>query len=419
MKVLFVHQNFPGQFRSLAPALVRRGDTVVAMGMNNFPGSPGIRYVHSTPKYSTATDGHPWTRDFDSKVIRADATYKSAMKLREEGFEPDVIITHPGWGESLFLKTVWPNAALGLYCEFYYNADGADMDFDPEFPTGSFEENSCRLLVKNAGNILQMPQADGGIAPTRWQAASFPQPFRDRITVVHDGIDTDRVKPNPAIGIQLNQDVRLSRDDEIITFVNRNLEPYRGYHIFMRSLPELLARRPNARVLIVGGDEVSYGAAPPQGTSWRNIFLKEVKDDIDMSRVHFLGKIPYDKFLGLLAISTVHVYLTYPFVLSWSLIESMAMECAIVASDTAPVREAIDDGKQGVLVPFFDKAALINAVCGLLDDPDRRAQLGANARKRAVADYDLRSVCLPRQIEWVDSLVAGRQTPPAKKKRKK
>lgn len=411
MNVLFVHQNFPGQFRSLAPALAARGDNVVVMTMNDFPGHPALRHVKSNAACNTASDGHPWTRDFDSKVIRADASFRTAMKLREEGFHPDVIVAHPGWGESLFLKIVWPKAKLGIYCEFYYTAEGAEMTFDPEFPSGNFEENSARLLIKNVGNILHLADADAGISPTAWQASSFPLPFRDRISVIHDGIDTQRLTANRNISVRLNAQIELTKADEIITFVNRNLEPYRGYHVFMRSLPELLRRRPNARVLIVGGDEVSYGAPPPKGTSWKEIFLKEVAGQFDPSRVHFLGKIPYDKFVALLQISMVHVYLTYPFVLSWSLIEAMATECAIVASDTAPVREAITHGEQGLLVPFFDRTAIIDTICELLDDPARRAALGSKARARAIAEYDLRTVCLPRQINWVDRLAQGSSSP--------
>jgi len=202
--------------------------------------------------------------------------------------------------------------------------------------------------------LLQMQQASSAISPTQWQANTFPDDFRHQISVVHDGIDTALVKPDSAAGIRLNKSLNLTRSDEVITFVNRNLEPYRGYHIFMRALPELLDRRPNAHILIIGGDDVSYGAAPPAGDSWKNIFLREVRDKIDNQRVHFLGKVAYNKYLAVLRTSAVHVYLTYPFVLSWSLIESMALECAIVASDTEPVREVLTDGEQGILVPFFD-----------------------------------------------------------------
>jgi glycosyltransferase involved in cell wall biosynthesis len=249
--------------------------------------------------------------------------------------------------------------------------------------------------------------ADAAISPTHWQASTFPEPFRSKITVVHDGIDTEAVAPNPAVSLTLNGNIKLIRADEVITFVNRNLEPYRGYHIFMRALPELLKRRPQARVLIVGADDVSYGARPAEGKKWKDIFASEVRphiSDADWARVHFLGHIPYQHFIPLLQLSTVHVYLTYPFVLSWSLLEAMSVGCAIVASDTQPLREAIRHDDTGRLVNFFDVPGLANDVCALLDDPVARQRLGANARAFAQATYDLKTVCLPRQLQWVQGL---------------
>ena len=404
MNVLFVHQNFPGQFKHLAPALAARGDRVVVICMNDFACAPGIEVVHSKPGHKIATDGHPWSRDFDAKVIRAHATLKAARSLNETGFAPDVIVAHPGWGESLFLKQLWPRAKLGIYCEYYYSRDGQDVDFDPEFPSADPLEDACRLQLRNAPARLHFDLADGAIAPTRWQADTFPQPFRSKIEVIHDGIDTALLSPDPKVALRVGNATELTRADEVITFINRNLEPYRGYHVFMRALPELLARRPKAHVLIVGGDQVSYGAAPPQGKTWLGIYLDEVKDRIDRSRVHFLGRVPYGKFRPLLQLSTVHVYLTYPFVLSWSLIEAMSAGCAIVASDTAPVREVIADDRTGRLFPFFDQAALVDNISALLDSPGDRARLGAAARARIVTDYDLRNVCLPRQLDWIDAL---------------
>ncbi|MBM5799061.1 MAG: glycosyltransferase, partial [Cyanobacteria bacterium K_Offshore_0m_m2_072] len=249
---------------------------------------------------------------------------------------------------------------------------------------------------------------DAGISPTHWQASTFPEPFRSRITVVHDGIDTQSVAPSPAVSLTLNGNLTLTKQDEVITFVNRNLEPYRGYHVFMRALPEILKRRPNARVLIVGGDDVSYGARPEDGQKWKDIFAVEVRPqiaDADWARVHFLGNIPYQYFIPLLQLSTVHVYLTYPFVLSWSLLEAMSVGCAIVASDTQPLHEAIRHDETGRLVDFFDGAVLANEVCALLDDPAARQRLGQNARQFAQANYDLQTVCLPRQLAWVEGLV--------------
>src|SRR3989338_2799252 len=412
MNILFIHQNFPGQFKFLAPALAAQGHDVRAFTMQKIAAGEwqGVKLTHYQPSRGTAPNVHPWVSDFETKTIRGEACFRAALKLKERGFTPDVIIAHPGWGESLFLKDAWPQAKLGIYCEFYYHPQGADVGFDPEFPARDAGD-VCRLRLKNLNNLLHFEIADSGISPTHWQASTFPEPFRSRITVVHDGIDTEAIAPNPAVSLTLNGDLVLTKQDEVITFVNRNLEPYRGYHIFMRALPELLKRRPGARVLIVGGEEVSYGARPEGDKKWKDIFAGEVRPqipDADWARVHFLGNVPYQYFIPLLQLSTVHVYLTYPFVLSWSLLEAMSVGCAIVASDTQPLREAIRHDDTGRLVGFFDVAGLANEVCALLGDPAARQRLGANARAFAQANYDLKTFCLPKQLQWVEELAAMR-----------
>jgi len=408
MKILFIHQNFPGQFKYLAPALVQQGHTVLGMTMQKTDAKDwqGVQLYRYAANRGTTPNVHPWISDFETKAIRAEACFRAALKLKADGFTPDVIVAHHGWGESLFLKDVWPNAKLAIYCEFYYHPHGADVGFDPEFPATD-EGEVCRLRLKNLNNLLHFEVASAGISPTHWQASTFPEPFRSKITVVHDGIDTASLAPNPNVSLTLNGNLVLTKRDEVITFVNRNLEPYRGYHIFMRALPEILKRRPKARVMIVGADDVSYGARPANGQKWKDIFAKEVRpliNDADWSRVHFLGHVPYTVFIPLLQLSSVHVYLTYPFVLSWSLLEAMSVGCAIVASDTQPLHEAIKHNETGRLVDFFDVPKLVDEVCGLLDDPDNRARLGANARAFAQANYDLQTVCLPRQLEWVQTL---------------
>jgi glycosyltransferase involved in cell wall biosynthesis len=410
MNILFVHQNFPGQFKHLAPELARRGHRVVAAIMRD-PGVrnwKGVELFPYTPARGSTPGIHPWVGDFEAKTVRGEACMRAALTLRAQGFTPDVIVAHPGWGESLFLKEVWPQARLGIYCEFYYHATGTDVGFDPEFGMPGVAE-ACRISLKNINNMLHFGIADAGIAPTHWQASTFPPAFRDRISVIHDGIDTAALTPDGNARFTLG-DIQLGRGDEVITFVNRNLEPYRGYHIFMRSLPVLLRRRPEARVVIVGGDEVSYGSQAPEGRTWKEVFAAEVAPELgkDGARVHFVGKLAYDDFVRLMQVSTVHVYLTYPFVLSWSLLEAMSLGCAIVASDTAPLREAIVHDETGRLVDFFDASALAAATIALLEDPQARARLGAAARAFARAHYDLETVCLPRQLAWVDGLAAGR-----------
>lgn len=413
MKILLIHQNFPGQFKQLAPALVERGHQVVAMTMNrgSEPEWRGVNIVtHSTSRGSTS-GVHPWVSDFETKVIRGESCFRQALLMRENGYMPDVVLAHHGWGESLFIKDVWPAAKLAVYCEFYYGYPGSDTGFDPEFSRDDVSE-VCRLRLKNLNNLLHIQVAEAAISPTHWQASTFPEPFRQKIRVIHDGIDTSQLVPNPDVSLTVTtangQKHSLTRQDEVITFVNRNLEPYRGYHVFMRSLPALLRARPKARVLIVGGSDVSYGARPPAGTTWKDVFIEEVRgriSDEDWGRVHFLGHLPYKFFVGLLQLSTVHVYLTYPFVLSWSLLEAMSCGCAIVASDTQPLREAIRHDETGRLVGFFDHDGLVREVCALLDDPLQRQRLGTSAREFARSSYDLRRVCLPQQVRWLEGMV--------------
>ncbi|MGK7753997.1 MULTISPECIES: glycosyltransferase [unclassified Roseovarius] len=412
MKILFIHQNFPGQYKHLAPLLASRGHHCVALTLKVDKPTTwnGVQVVpYSLPKRARQ-NLHPWLVDLDTKVTRGDACYRAARALREQGYVPDLILAHHGWGESMFLRDVWPEARLAIYCELYHLTDDQHLDFDPEFAKSDRGLQALRIRMKNINNHLHFPVADAGISPTRFQADTFPAEFRGKITVSHDGIDTLSACPKPDVRLTIEGQVDVTRDDEVITFVNRNLEPYRGYHIFMRALPRLLRERPNAKVLIVGGDEVSYGAAPPKGQTWKQIFLDEVRDqisDADMARVHFLGRIPYDQFLRLLQVSRVHVYLTYPFVLSWSLMEAMSCGAAIVASDTTPVREVIRHDETGRLVDFFDGEALVDEVCALLEDEAARRRLGAAARDLMRDKYDLRTICLPRQVEWISDIMEG------------
>ncbi len=350
---------------------------------------------------------HPWVVDFETKIIRAEACFHAALKLRDSGFEPDVILAHFGWGESLFLKDVWPKARIGLYCELYYKSDQDSIDFDPEFSCTHPVLVPLKLRMRNLNNHLHFDIAEAGLSPTKFQAGTFPPRFREHITVAHDGIDTNHVTANTDAELRIGDGQSLTGMDEVITFINRNLEPYRGYHVFMRAFLQLLRKRPKAHIVMLGGDGLSYGSLPPDRKTWKQIFADEVRSEIsdaDWQRVHFLGREPYEVFLSVLQVSRVHVYLTYPFVLSWSLIEAMSAECAIVASDTAPMKEVIKNGKTGVLVDFFDTKALVRRIVSLLMDENRRAKLGAAVRAFAVKNYDLQSRCLPAQLKWVDKL---------------
>ena len=405
MNLLFVHQNFPGQFKHLAPHFARAGHGVQALAIDG-AGLPGIPMRRYKPARSTAREAHPWAQEFETKVIRGEACAAAALQIRNAGFSPDVIVANPGWGESLFLKDVWPQAKMLALIEFFYGARGLDFDFDPEFHREDLARYA-RLRAKNAHLLMALADMDWGICPTEFQRSTVPAAFRPKTSVIFDGIDTTVVRPDPGASVTVSGRT-LRAGDEVLTFVNRNLEPYRGYHVFLRALPEILRQRPNAVVLIVGGDGVSYGAAPPKGKTWKQVFFDEVQDRLDASRVFFLGRLPYADYLRVLQVSACHVYLTYPFVLGWSCVEALAAGCLVVGSRTPPVEEAIAHGLNGRLVDFFDTGALAATVTECLGQPERFAALRQRARAIAVERYDLATVCLPRQIGLIQRLAAGK-----------
>jgi glycosyltransferase involved in cell wall biosynthesis len=403
LRVLFVHQNFPGQFKHLAPALAKAGHQVKALCIEGGP-AQGVEVRRYRPARSSAKGIHPWAGEFETKVIRGEACAAAAVKLQAEGFDPQLIVANPGWGESLFLKDVWPGAKMLALLEFFYAAEGLDFGFDPEFGVPALAAHA-RLRAKNAHLLLALEGMDAGMSPTQFQRDTMPRAYRDRIEVIFDGIDTTVVKPDAAATVTIGGKT-LRAGDEVLTFVNRNLEPQRGYHIFMRALPKILRARPHAVALIVGGDDVSYGAPPPAGKTWKQIFLDEVKADLDMSRVHFVGRIAYADYLRVLQVSRCHVYLTYPFVLGWSCIEAMSAGCVVVGSDTAPVREVITHGANGLLTNFFDTAALAQTVIDVLARPASYQDLRDAARQTAVARYDLDTICLPAQLDLIHRFAA-------------
>lgn len=408
MKILFVHQNFPGQFLHLAPELAKRGHDCLALtdAVNNRAAIiPVVKYKHEQQPVDAAATrlGRNYTTMSDRGVTVA----RAALQMRQKGYIPDVIFGHSGWGETLFLKEVWPEAKLIVYAEFYYRGRGADVGFDLEFGQPSFDQV---MIAQGRATYLgqALAHADAGLSPTEWQASTYPDPLRKMITVIHDGVDTAVMAPTPEARFTLPNGVVVKPGDEVLTFVNRNLEPYRGYHIFMRALPAVMAARPHVQVVIVGGDEVSYGAAPKGEKGWKDRFLSEMRDQLDLSRVHFMGKVPYPNFVALMQVSRAHAYLTYPFVLSWSMIEAMAAGCHIIGSATQPVMEALEHGKTGTLVDFFDVAGWSAALTDALAHPGRYLPLRQAARQRALERYDLRSNCLPRMVDFVESFAPQR-----------
>ena len=397
-KFLFIHQNFTGQFIHIATELVRLGHEVVALGIKG-RAVAGVKFLRYQPKAPERVSGVEAAVDFETKIVRGIACTQVMAKLKSSGFNPDVVVAHPGWGEALFCKDVWPAARLVMFAEFFYGTAGTDYNFDPEF-TADTLASRMRLRLKNSVHLHALHAADAIYAPTQWQASQLPRDYRAKTQVIFDGIDTQHVKPNAQASIHLQREgVTLNSQSEMITFVNRNLEPYRGFHIFMRALPEILRQRPKAHVLIIGRDEVSYGSPPKTGGTWRQVMLAEVGAQLPMARVHFLGGLAFEDYLRVMQLSSCHVYLTYPFVLSWSCLEAMSAGRVVVASRTGPVTEVIEHGKNGLLFDFFDVAALSKQVIEVLDKPKSFAGLGVQARKTVIERYDLNSKCLPELVK--------------------
>ena len=365
MRILFVHQNFPGQFPHIASHLVNAQHQVLSISQSQARGLGNIQKVVYKPS-RTATKGiHHYLTGAENSVLNGQEVARTMQVIKQKGFVPDAVIGHAGWGETLYVKDVFPETKLLNYLEFFYHATGADTGFDPEFPNEP--DDVLRIRSKNITNLLSLDSCDAGISPTNWQKSQYPLEYQPKISVIHEGVNTDIVKPNPSATVTLPSGLVLTSKDKVVTYVARNLEPYRGFHIFMRALELICQRQPDCHVLIIGADEVSYGRRLKNGETYRSKMLKEVM--IDESRVHFLGRLPYDKFLNVLQISSAHIYLTVPFVLSWSMLEAMAVGCLVIGSDTPPVREVIEHEKNGLLVDFFSPSNIADAVDLALNNP--------------------------------------------------
>jgi glycosyltransferase involved in cell wall biosynthesis len=385
VRYLFIHQNFPGQFQHIVLDILARnaGDEIVFIAEPNNSHISGVRRVNYRMRKPESRNLHRAVGEFEQAHIRADEVERVARSVKALGFTPDVIVGHHGWGELLNIQDVFPGVPVVGYFEFYYHVAGADVGFDPEFPLDP--SLYSRVRAKNGVNLLALNNPGIGQCPTQWQRSTYPDWAQKKIRLVPDGVNLDVCKPDPDCfkrDFVWGDDWKIGPDQKLVTYVSRDLEPYRGYHIMMRSLPRLLRERPDLHVALVGGDKVSYGAAPPKG-NWREHFLNEVRDQIDLSRVHFLGKVKYEDYVRLLQRGNAHVYLTYPFVASWSLREALGMGCAVVGSDTPPVTEFVTHDQNGLLVPFLEPQKLADTVLELLENQALNKRLRQAARAYA------------------------------------
>ena len=408
-KILFVHQNFPAQYKHVAWTLSRQGYEVHTLSIQKFEDDLTTNH-HYTINESTSENIHELAIEFETKMIRASAASEKAIEIKNDGFYPDIIIGHPGWGETFFLKEIWPLTKIISYAEFYYKTSNCDIDFDIDLIENILKKdfndfhdyNKFKLTSRNAAFSHLYLTSDYLVCPTQFQKNLLPDLIQPNVRVIHDGIDTDILKPNNSVTLKI-RDKQFTKSDEIITYVSRSLDPYRGFHTFVKSIPRILKENPKANIIIVGNaDTPGYGASPPDGKLYKEIFYSPIEDQIDRDRVFFVGHIPYEHFVKIVQLSTIHVYLTYPFVLSWSLLEAMSCGALIIGSKTDPVTEVITNNENGLLIDFFDSEELSKRVTDVLKNSNKYNKLRENARKTILSDYDLRSVCLPKHLKLIE-----------------
>lgn len=404
-RILFVHNNFPGQFPHIAQACLQAGYKLAAIGSETAKGMPGVDVRRwKLDRGSTKGIYEPATRA-EADLLRAEAAAKVALRLKQDGFFPDLIIGHAGWGETIHMNEIWPGVPSILLGEFFYNSHGADVGFDAEFESRSIE-NDLRSHAKNAGLALAYSTADVIVCPTPFQASTFPKAFQSSIRVLHEGVDISKSSRQASARLRMRNGRVLDGSKPVITFINRNFERLRGFHVFMRALPEFMDARPDADVILIGAEDGrGYGGDLPAGQTWKDKMLAEVGDRLDLDRVHFTGRVPHNQMILALSMSWAHVYYTYPFVLSWSLVEAMACECLILASDTAPVRDAIEPGVNGVLNDFFDVKALSRAMIEACEHPEHFTELRRAARATALMKFDRETVGVPGWMAMVTELI--------------
>ncbi len=407
MNILFVHQNMPGQHRELLMWLVAQGGhrIVFLTQRRNAPWIDGVMTVVYKSHHKPGAGAYGLSKVWEAATGAGFAAAMAARELeKNEGFRPDLILGHTGWGELLFMKQIWPDVPILGFFEYFYNATGGVVGFDPDDPVS--DHTPFLMEARNAVPYANIQHVDLGHVPTVWQKNTFPTSFHPKFYTCHDGIRTDRLGPDPDVSLSLGRlDRSVTRGDEVFTYMARNLEHVRGFHIFMAALPRILAARPGARVLVVGGDGVSYGRKSGHPGGLRAELTGKLGDSVDWNRVHFLGRVPYSSFCQVVQISRCHLHLTMPFVMSWSLLESMAMQATIVASDVPSVREAITHGETGLLVDFLDADALADQVIDVLANPGTYEHLGPAARAHVVGTYDFRTLCLPEHIRQMNTLV--------------
>ena len=389
-RIVLVHRNFPGQFRYLVMAWLRRGVVIDAIGAQPadevrallLPQDQPLAFTYWQLPDPPVPESPALDADLESALRRAVAVAALARRLRdEEGLCPDAVICHSGWGEGLHLRAVWPEAVLLAYPELYGSPPCLGYGFDPRLPAISPQLEEC-MDRQNLLASAAVLGADAAVVPTRFQRESFPAPLQGQLRLIHEGIDAGFACPNPAARFVCGNGLVLQPGDPVVTLACRSLEPLRGIQTVLEALPALMRARSDLQVVLAGhATRPGYGAVSSHPGGFLAELLEQLQGRLDASRLHVVGWLPLDQLIALFQVSAAHIYLSYPYTLSWSVLQAMACEAPVVGNGDGPLAEVIEPGCNGLLVNFNDPPALAAVVLRLLQDPLWRRSLGAEARR--------------------------------------
>lgn len=390
MKLLCTHRVYPGQFRNLLELLAQDDRHQVKFLAYRLLEQPpaNIETVLYQPGRSAHDSAHPCLHSSEGAVLFGQAAWRAAMRLKMQGFEPDVILGHSGWGPTLYLQEVFPRAAFLCYFEWFYRARGSSHGFHPRIPV--LPEHDMQIRTKNVPILMDLAAAKGGLTPTYWQQRQFPAEYRSKIEVIHDGVDAEYFSPQTA-GLHLPRiGLDLRGKKQLVTYVATGMEPMRGFPEFMQAVSALQRRCPQCDVVVVGEDRTEYSNPLASGKTYRQLMLDMYP--YDLSRLHFTGRLSREEYRQVLWASSAHVYLTFPYILSWSMLEAMACGCLLLGSATPPVQEVLQDGENGLLVEFFDVKGLFDKLVAVLENPAAYVRLRQNARETVLQRYEAKAM---------------------------
>ena len=420
MHVLYVHQNFPAQFGHIAYHLAQKPGWKCTFVSETEAGNVlGVEKIQYRRAGGATQQTHFCSRTFENAIFNCDGVY-SALKSRAD-VQPDLIVGHSGFGSTLFLRDLYPKVPIVNLFEYFYRPRDpqSDMGYRSDLGWSLPDIFYLRARARNAMILLDLQNCTLGYCPTQFQRSTIPDIYSPKLRVIFDGIERSVYhghdeKLRPALDqreMRRVAGIDVPAGTRIVTYVSRGFESMRGFDLFMRAAKIIAQKFPDVLFIVVGTDRIAYGGDEtflPKGTTFKQWTLAQ--DQYDLNKFHFPGNLPPRELALLLASTDLHIYLTVPFVLSWSMMDAMSCGAVVLGSDTAPVREMIRDGENGMLADLFDVEQIAGKAIGALRDPAAFRPLGRAAEQLIAQNYSVEAV-LPQMIHLYEQAAATPVSP--------